>query len=214
MKDVDIFLASPAITPSIRGVKDALNTHFYTPEIHNSDQYNAPDKYAPPFEIASVLLALWNSPENGIQVLLTQRADHLRNHPGQISFPGGKMDQCDDNIIQTALRETEEEVGLKAVNLNILGQLGDYFTTSGFCVSPVVAEVTKLTPMMICYDEVESAHWVPLNYLLDPKNFEFKQKVIENTHRTFFEIRYQDLHIWGVTAGIFYGLYKTLTTTP
>ncbi len=146
----------------------------------------------------------------GIQVLLTQRADNLRNHPGQIAFPGGKMDLSDDSIVQTALRETEEEVGLKAASLNILGQLGDYFTTSGFCVSPVVAEVTTLTPMIICYEEVESVHWVPLNYLLDPQNFEFKEQVIEGTHRTFFEIRYQDLHIWGVTAGIFYGLYKTL----
>lgn len=212
MKDVDIFLSSAPITPSIREIQNALDVSYYVPEIHNPDQKNVPSAYSIPFSTASVLLALWDSPDQGVQVLLTQRSANLRNHPGQIAFPGGKMDDTDNSVIHTALREAEEEVGLAAKHLNVIGQLGDYFTTSGFCVSPVIAEVTKMKPMIICYDEVESIHWVPLNYLLDPSNFRFTEKTINNKRRGFFEINYQELHIWGVTAGIIYGLYTALTT--
>ncbi|TBR41206.1 CoA pyrophosphatase [Marinomonas agarivorans] len=212
MQDVKMFLSSEPISPTIDEIKQALNVAYYVPEIHNPDQKNVPDAYSIPFSTASVLLALLDTPDNGIQVLLTQRSEQLRHHPGQISFPGGKMDDEDNNVIHTALREAEEEVGLKAKNIQVIGQLGDYFTTSGFCVSPVVAQITNHKPMIICYEEVQSVHWVPLDYLLNPANFRFTEKVIDNKRRGFFEIHYQDLHIWGVTAGIIYGLYAALTS--
>lgn len=212
MQDVTIFLSSEAITPTIEDIKQALNANYYVPEIHNPDQKNVPSAYSIPFSTASVLLALLDTPNEGLQVLLTQRSQHLRQHPGQIAFPGGKMDDEDSTVIHTALREAEEEVGLKAKNIQVIGQLGHYFTTSGFCVSPVVAEVTNNKPMIICYEEVQSVHWVPLNYLLNPANFRFTERVIDNKRRGFFEVQYQDLHIWGVTAGILYGLYTALTS--
>ncbi|KJZ14454.1 MAG: CoA pyrophosphatase [Marinomonas sp.] len=211
MKDVETFLASPAISPSIEEISRALDSKFYTPDVQNPDQKLAPSEYDLTFKPASVLLPIWHSPTAGLQVLLTQRAKHMRNHPGQIAFPGGQMDATDATVIATALRETEEEVGLKPQNFNVIGQLGDYFTTSGFCVSPVIAEVTKLTPIMICYDEVESAYWVPLDYLLNPKNFKFEHRILADKPRGFFEVTYENIHIWGVTAGILYCLYQALT---
>ena len=210
MKDVETFLASPPISPSIEEIKRALGRNFFTSQIQNPDQKLAPSEYEISFKAASVLLPIWHSPTAGLQVLLTQRAKHMRNHPGQIAFPGGQMDDTDPSVIATALRETEEEVGLKPQNFNVIGQLGDYFTTSGFCVSPVIAEVTKLTPIMICYDEVESAYWVPLDYLLNPQNFSFEHRELANKTRGFFEIDYENIHIWGVTAGILYCLYQAL----
>lgn len=223
MTGVEHFLKSAAISPSIEEIRAALGTDCLAPEIHHASRYsfNKEDSNhskrkqdKPIFETASVLIALWEDADTGIQVLLTQRSEHLRHHPGQIAFPGGKQEPQDDTLIHTALREAEEEVGLKTEQIDVLGQLGTYFTTSGFSVCPVIAQMSREKPLMLCYDEVESIHWVPLTYMLDPKNFNFKQKIIDGALRDFFEIHYQDLHIWGLTAAIFYGLYQALSAVP
>ena len=134
----------------------------------------------------------------------------MRNHPGQIAFPGGKHDPEDASIQYTALRETLEEVGLSPDCFDLLGELGEYCSVSGFCIKPVVAEMTRMSELSLCEEEVEQAHWVPLHHLLDPRNFRYVEREIGNVKRGYFEILYGDLRIWGVTAGIIYGLYQAI----
>ena len=210
MTDVAHFLASPPLTPSIQEIRRALDQSDLLGVIRNPDQKLAPAAYQLDFKDAAVLIPIWKSAHDELYVLLTQRAKHMRNHPGQIAFPGGQYDDTDSSIVQTALRETEEEVGLAADCFNLLGELGDYLTISGYCVRPILAEITKSPKLTLCYDEVESVHWVPLNYLLTPANYRFQERMVSNTPRAFFEIQYQDITIWGVTAGILYGLYQVL----
>jgi 8-oxo-dGTP pyrophosphatase MutT (NUDIX family) len=164
-------------------------------------------KYRP----AAVLIPLFTCPQDDcIKVLLTQRALHMRNHPGQIAFPGGKHDPNDASIQYTALRETLEEVGLAPDCFELLGELHEYCTISGFCIKPVVAELTRHSELSLCRDEVESVHWVPLNYLLNPANYRTRSKHIGNTERSFLEVEYDGIRIWGATAGILCGLYEHL----
>lgn len=208
MKGVRQFLTSPPVSPDIDVIRKALAAP--APAIDNPDQLLAPKAYDISFKQAAVLMAIWASPDAGLQVLLTQRAKHMRNHPGQIALPGGQMDPEDQNVIHTALRETEEEVGLAPDRFNLLGELGDYFTISGFRVKPVIAEVQQPSPLVLCQEEVEAVYWIPLDYLLTPAHYRFQERMLGQQKRGYFEVEYENVRIWGVTAGIFYGLYNAL----
>jgi 8-oxo-dGTP pyrophosphatase MutT (NUDIX family) len=211
MVDVAHFLSSPPLSPSIEEIRRALDQKHVHTSIHNPDQLLSPDAYDLNFKSAAVLIPIWKHHTNGqLHVLLTQRAKHMRNHPGQIAFPGGQFDPQDSSIIHTAFRETQEEVGLSPECFELLGELGDYLTISGFCVKPVLAEIKALPELSLCYDEVDAVHWVPLNYLMTPANYRFQQRNLANIRRGFFEIHYGDITIWGVTAGILYGLYQSI----
>lgn len=210
MTNVAHFLASPPISPTIDEIRRALEQSTILDVIRNPDQKLAPAAYQLDFKAAAVLLPIWQDPLGKLHVLLTQRAKHMRNHPGQIAFPGGQHDSDDPNLIHTAFRETEEEVGLAPDCFQLIGELGDYLTISGYCVKPVIAEVVRLPELTLCDDEVESVHWVPLDFLLTPSNYRFQERRQSNTRRGYFEIDYQDITIWGVTAGILYGLYQII----
>ncbi|MBJ7550642.1 NUDIX hydrolase [Marinomonas ostreistagni] len=210
MLDVSHFLESPPLTPSIDEIRAALDIEASN-SIYNPDQHIAPQAYCHEYRAAAVLIPIFHCPETGqLKVLLTQRSLNMRNHPGQIAFPGGKHDPGDASIQYTALRETLEEVGLSPDCFDLLGELGEYCSVSGFCIKPVVAEMTRMSELSLCEEEVEQAHWVPLNHLLDPQNFRYVEREIGNVKRGFFEIIYEDLKIWGVTAGIIFGLYKAI----
>lgn len=143
-------------------------------------------------------------------VLFTQRTAHLRDHAGQISFPGGRVELEDLSPTHTALRETEEEIGLKRDRIEILGFLPEYRTGTGFRVTPVVALV--LPPFDIRPDpfEVAEVFEVPLAFLLDPVNH--KQHSIHHggALRHFFAMPYGDYFIWGATAGMIRSLTERL----
>ncbi len=158
---------------------------------------------------AAVLVGLVNRPE-GLAVLLTQRTDHLHHHPGQISFPGGHMDPGDESPEETALRETEEEVGLHRRHVEPLGRLGEYVTRAGFSVTPVVAFIEP--PFKVNPDpfEVEEVFEVPLAFLLDPANHERHSHEIEGHKREFHAMSFEDYYIWGATAGMLINLYEVL----
>lgn len=140
--------------------------------------------------------------EEGYTVLLTQRAAHLRDHPGQVSFPGGRMEEEDPSPLHTALRETEEEIGLPRERITLLGYLPEYRTGTGFRVTPVVALVAP--PMMLKTDpfEVAEVFEVPLSFLLDPANHRRHSLHYRGALREFYAMPYGDYFIWGATAGM------------
>ena len=143
-------------------------------------------------------------------VLLTRRTDHLHHHPGQISFPGGRVEEADTSPIDTALRETQEEIGLDRRHIELIGTLPDYLTGTGFRVTPVVGLVTPPFELTLDAFEVAEAFEVPLSHFLDPANHEQHSIVHEGRVRQFHAMPYQGYFIWGATAGIIMSLYRVL----
>jgi 8-oxo-dGTP pyrophosphatase MutT (NUDIX family) len=148
--------------------------------------------------------------DGGQTVLLTQRTAHLRDHAGQISFPGGRVEAEDLSPSHTALRETEEEIGLPRECIEILGFLPEYRTGTGFRVTPVVALV--LPPFELQPDpfEVAEVFEVPLDFLLDPANHQQHSLHYRGALRNYFAMPYGDYFIWGATAGMIRSLSERL----
>lgn len=139
---------------------------------------------------------------DGLSVLLTRRTDHLHHHPGQISFPGGRVEEADTSPVMTALRETEEEIGLAPDRVELLGELADYHTGTGFRVTPVVGLVHPPFELLLDDFEVAEAFEVPLAFLLDPANRQRHRMEYQGRMREYYAIPYGDYFIWGATAGI------------
>ena len=158
---------------------------------------------------AAVLAGLVDHP-GGLQVLLTQRTDHLQHHPGQISFPGGHMDPGDKTPEDTALRETEEEVGLNRRHVKTIGRLSEYVTRTGFSIIPVVALVTPPFDVTPDPHEVDEVFEVPLDFFLDPANHQRHRREFKGSTREFHAMPYGDYYIWGATAGMLINLYEVL----
>lgn len=148
--------------------------------------------------------------EEGDTVLLTQRTAHLKDHPGQISFPGGRVEPEDGSAVDTALRETLEEIGLAEEHVEIIGFLPEYRTGTGFRVTPVVGLVTP--PFAITPDpfEVAEVFEVPLDFLLDPANHQRHSVHYRGALRQYYAMPYQDYFIWGATAGMIHSLFERL----
>ncbi|MBK7417114.1 MAG: CoA pyrophosphatase [Dechloromonas sp.] len=152
--------------------------------------------------------------EGGETVLLTQRTAHLRDHAGQISFPGGRVEDVDLSPIHTALRETQEEIGLAGEHIEVIGFLPEYRTGTGFRVTPVVALVRppfELTPDQF---EVAEVFEVPLAFLLNPENHKRHSLHHRGALRHFFAMPYGDYFIWGATAGMIRSLTERLGVLP
>jgi len=148
--------------------------------------------------------------ENGLSVLLTQRTNHLRDHAGQISFPGGRMDPEDQGPNDTALRESQEEIGLDPERVEIIGHLPQYLTVSGYSVTPVVGLVQAQTEYVLDEFEVSDVFEVPLSFLLDPANHQVRLWQSEQGGRRFYSMPYENRFIWGATAGMLRNLYHLL----
>ena len=141
----------------------------------------------------------------GMSVLLTRRAESLRDHPGQICFPGGRAAPGDRDPVDTALRETEEEIGLPRRRVEVMGRLNACVTGTGFRVAPVVGAISEpfaLDELTLDAREVAEAFEVPLAFLLDPANRARRAAVAQGRRRTFWVIAYGDRYIWGATARI------------
>ncbi len=158
---------------------------------------------------AAVLVPVVNRPD-GLTVLLTQRSAGLPDHPGQISFPGGRVEPGDLTPAHAALRETVEEVGLAPDHVHILGELASYETVTGFRVTPVVGWVEP--PFTLSTDPVEvaEAFEVPLAFLLDPANQQRHYRMLGELRRDFWAIPWRDRYIWGATAAMLLILDRTL----
>lgn len=148
---------------------------------------------------------------DGFQVLLTQRTDHLKDHPGQVSFPGGRVEPADSSPIHTALREAQEEIGLAPDLPRILGYLPRYRTGTGFNVFPVVALLEPPFQLTLDSFEVAEAFEVPLDFLLNPANHQRKTLHYRGALREYTAMPYGKYFIWGATAGMILSLHKRLS---
>jgi 8-oxo-dGTP pyrophosphatase MutT (NUDIX family) len=191
---------------------DALRRRFssppdWTPEVRTEPRFTQKQMAQ-----ASVLIPIIAHEQP--TVLLTQRTSHLANHSGQIAFPGGKVDDTDTDAIMTALREAQEEVGLAADFIQVLGTLPIYTTGSAFIITPVVALVRPGFTLELNPGEVADVFEVPLDFLMNPAHHRRHTLTIEGLERHWFSMPYQDLQterfIWGATAGMLRNFYRFL----
>lgn len=167
-----------------------------------------PDTLAP----AAVLIPIVDRPGE-LAVLLTRRSANLQDHAGQVSFPGGRTDAGDADIVETALREAQEELGISPRQVEVVGCLQPIPTLSGYAVTPVVGLLADGIPLTLDRTEVESAFEVPLGYLLDPAN-QHHRSGDEDRVAIPFEFHFDGHCIWGVTASILVHLREALAEAP
>ena len=159
--------------------------------------------------IAAVLIPLLSHPQ-GLTVLFTQRTPHLRSHSGQVSFPGGRAEPGDASAEFTALRETEEEIGLRPSAVEVLGRLPDYRTRTGYRVTPVVGLLTPPVAFTPDPNEVAEIFEVPLVFLLDERNRQRRTREFQGQQVGYYVFEYGEKVIWGATAGMLVNLHKML----
>ena len=147
---------------------------------------------------------------DGIYLVLTKRAAHLSNHPGQISFPGGKRENKDTNIDATALREAQEEIGLKAEVVEVLGRLPAHETVTGFQITPIIGWIDRNWTAVADPNEVTEIFQVPLSYITNIKNFQIQDRIWNGRKRNYYTVPYGPYYIWGATACILYNFAMKL----
>jgi 8-oxo-dGTP pyrophosphatase MutT (NUDIX family) len=187
-------LTDPSITPN-RGDHDADPVMRKIAEVR-------------PIRPAAVLVPIVDHVEP--TVLLTQRAQHLPDHPGQVSFPGGKIDKTDADPRASALREAEEEIGLDRAHVEPLGYLDLYMTTLGYRIVPVIARVKPGFALSLNASEVDATFEVPLAYLMDQNNVQRHSRDWQGMTRHYYAFTFGEHYIWGVTAGILRNLYDRI----
>ncbi len=159
---------------------------------------------------AAVLVPLVRR-DSGLTILFTRRTDHLYDHAGQISFPGGRSEARDESPVATALRETFEEIGLPHSHVEVLGLLQKYTTVTGYEVTPVVGLVSPPPEFSLDAFEVAEAFEVPLTFFLDPVNHQRNTLQYQGRTRHYYAMPYEQRYIWGATAGMLMNFYAYLT---
>ncbi len=226
-------ITDPKAIP-VLGVDDhlpAIGAHLITPHALRQ-RFEAPPLWSPEITgdgrrfsddteptAASVLVPLVMRAD-GLHVLLTRRTDHLRDHAGQISFPGGRAEPDDFDAVATALRETEEEVGLDRIHIEIVGELPQYTTVTSYVVTPVVALVQPEFQLVLDEFEVAEAFEVPLRFLMTPANHQRHSLELLGQQRQFLSMPWEgrdaeglprEYFIWGATAAMLRNLYRFLS---
>ena len=166
-----------------------------------------------PLRSAAVLVPIVTR-QGGPTVLFTQRTDHLEHHPGQVSFPGGHVEESDGSPEETAIRETEEEVGLHRRHIEVIGRIDTYLTSTGFSVVPVVARIDPPFEITPDPEEVAEVFEVPLAFLLNPDNHRRETRLFGDQTWYAYAMPYNGYNIWGVTAGMVRNFYEILAGTP
>ena len=190
---------------------DEFNDDFLA--VHGDHELN-PDDTNPfgidrPIRSAAVLIPVIEH-DSGPTVLLTRRSDHLPFHGGQVSFPGGKVEEADGSVLEAALRESEEEIGLPRDHVTPMGYLDIYQTVTGFQVVPVVASVKPGFRMTLDENEVAEAFEVPLAFLMEQANHQRHSRVWNGIRRHYCAMPYGRHYIWGATAGMIRNLRDRL----
>ncbi len=178
---------------------------------HDLDPMTAAIAAVRPIRPAAVLVPIVDRAEP--MVLFTQRTAHLKEHAGQISFPGGKIEPNDISPLAAALRETEEEIGLAAKFIEPLGYLDLYLTTFGYRIVPTLARVTPGFSLTLNADEVDHAFEVPLSFLMAPENHQRHTREWNGLTRSYYAMPFGERYIWGATAGILRNLYERIYGT-
>lgn len=161
---------------------------------------------------AAVLVLFIERPENegGPAMLFTQRTAHLTDHAGQISFPGGRVEDGDAHVAATALRETHEETGIDVADIEILGELPFYTTGTGYSITPVVGWSGPVDAYRPDPTEVAECFEVPARFLTDTRNHRIEQAMYKGRMRSYYAIPYMHRYIWGATAGMLVSLTRVL----
>jgi 8-oxo-dGTP pyrophosphatase MutT (NUDIX family) len=158
---------------------------------------------------AAVLVAVQDLGD-GPRLLLTKRSSHLKHHPGQIAFPGGKVDADDASPTAAALREAHEEVGLPSSLVRVIGSLPPHETVTGFTVVPILAQITAAFVPVAEAGEVDEVFFVPLDLVTNPANFRVESRLWRGEWRSYYTVPYGPYYIWGATARILRGLAERL----
>lgn len=156
---------------------------------------------------AAVLIAIVDRPE-GATVILTKRTEALRNHSGQVAFPGGRIDATDATPEFAALREADEEIGLRPDQVEVIGRMPDYKAGSGFRIAPIIGIVQPGFELDVNPDEVDAVFEVPLRFLMNPQNHTRNSRIWNDIEWSFFDMPYGGQRIWGVTAGMIRSFYE------
>ncbi len=195
----------------LRGRIDAVNANS-DDELHgdhmlNKHIENSVVKKA--LKPAAVLIPIVER-ENGLQVIFTKRTEKLRSHSGQVSFPGGKIDDSDLDGKAAALRETHEEIGVDASAIDVLGQFPNYHSGSGYVITPVVGLIESSVRFTANEDEVETIFEVPLVFLMNPENHEIHSREFDKINWQYYQMIWGEHRIWGVTAGMVRMFYNRI----
>ncbi len=158
---------------------------------------------------AAVLIAITDRAEPGI--ILTKRPETMRRHPGQVAFPGGRVDASDEDHIAAALREAEEEIALSRSSVRVIGALAPYRTGTGYHITPVIGIIAPDLPLRPNDDEVEAIFEVPLSFVLDRTNHHLQTMHWQGAARTFHEMHWDGFRIWGATAAMIINLGRQLS---
>lgn len=218
----------PAV-PSAHWLPEALKARFakppaWQPEVERETSFSS----RKPAKAAVLVPIVLRGPDfEQSTILLTQRAKHMSTHPGQIAFPGGKVDPQDANHQATALREAQEEVGLDPQHVQVIGELPVYVTGTAFWVTPVIALVSPEFELMPNADEVQDVFEVPLSFLMNPAHHRRHAFDWQGTQRHWFSMPYQETRlrpngqsheverfIWGATAAMLRNFYRFLVVNP
>ena len=178
---------------------DELGDHDLNPSLPRAN----------PRRPAAVLVPLVERPD-GHTVLLTRRSEHLHDHPGQVSFPGGRLDDTDRGPIDAALRETAEEIGLGREYVELAGLLDGYETVTGYGVTPVVGFIQPGFVLTLDAFEVAEAFEVPLAFFLDEASRRIHSRLRDGRRRYYYAFEYADRYIWGATAGMLVNLQRRI----
>lgn len=180
-------------------------------DIFASDFDLNPNAFAskvPPLPAAVLIPIIKRQDE--IYVILTRRSLELKVHSGQIAFPGGRYDEGDGNLVNTALREAFEEIGLEPQYVKPIAKGGNYLSGTNYIISPIIGLVHENANFKANRDEVDEIFEIPFNYLFDKKNHEIRNYMIAGVERYFYAINYQKYFVWGVTAGLISSLCNML----
>jgi 8-oxo-dGTP pyrophosphatase MutT (NUDIX family) len=199
------------IVQKLSARQEAIASGVLVPPPYVGSDFALNDLDHPPAELraAAVLVPLVDR-VGVLSVLLTQRTENMPSHAGQIAFPGGRRQAEDDSLVITALRETEEEVGIDRSFVEVVGAIDTYVTRTGYAVTPVVGFVRPAFTLKPDPREVADIFEVPLDFFLDPANHHVHSRTWQGRERRYYAMPYGERYVWGATAGMIKNLYHIL----